>query len=156
MVNSGSITICHLFEQPQHVKAVAGWIHREWWSQRPGHTEATMELRLRQACSPDRVPLSLLAMEGCTPIGTVNLVENDAEQRPDWTPWLAALLVLPDYRGRGTGTDLVKRLLRYASRLEIKELYLGTDIPSFYNRFGSVDLEVFPNGFRYMTLPVPP
>ncbi len=149
-----SIEICHLFERPECYPAVATWIHNEWWTDKPGHTPETMEARLRQARTADRIPLSLLALVDGVPAGTINLVENDAETRPHLYPWLAALLVKPRFRGRGVGSALVNRLILEARRLGVTEMYLGTDIPEYYVRFGAVIHERMKPPFVYMKLPV--
>lgn len=133
-----STHISHLFEHPEHLPTVAEWIWRAWWQDRPGQSAATLAARLEQACDPDRIPLSLVALVGGAPVGTVNLVENDSESRPDLTPWLAALWVQPAHRGRGIGSELVRAVVREAARLGVGRLYLGADIPGFYARLGAV------------------
>ncbi len=132
-----SITIAHLFEHPEHVPLVAGWIYDEFWTGRAGYSVATFEGLLRQASDPDRIPLSLLALADDAPAGTVNLVHTDSEARPDLHPWLAALVVVPEHRRRGIGSALVRGLVRHAARLGFAELFLGTDIPAFYTPFGA-------------------
>jgi len=135
------VRIAHLFEHPAHVDEVARWIHREWWQDKPGHTVETMAARLREAKDRSAVPLSLVALHGGKPVGTVNLVANDNDERPDLSPWLAALLVRPDHRGRGVGSALVRSLVAEGARLGIPRMYLGTDIPGYYTRLGAVLFE---------------
>jgi len=77
-----AITILHLFECPQHLPEVARLIHEEWWSDKPGHSVSTMARRLALASDRDAIPLSLVALRDDRPIGTVNLVENDNDERP--------------------------------------------------------------------------
>jgi predicted N-acetyltransferase YhbS len=96
-----------------------------------------MAARLATASDPDTIPLSLLALCDDTPIGTVNLVENDNDERPDLSPWLAALLVLPEHRGQGVGSQLVRSVIAEAARLGIRQVFLGTDIPQDYARLGA-------------------
>jgi predicted N-acetyltransferase YhbS len=149
---SPRVTICHLHEHPEHLGTVARWIHDEWWTERPGHTVETMEARLGEAADPDRIPLSLVALREGVPIGTVNLVDNDNEERPQLTPWLAALLVEPRHRGCGVGARLVGALAAEAARLGIARLYLGTDIPRFYERLGARIHETFADAYCIMSL----
>jgi predicted N-acetyltransferase YhbS len=132
-----SVEIGHLFEYPEHLGEVARWIHEEWWSNKPGHTVETMEARLGEASDRNAIPLSLVALRSGSPVGTVNLVANDNEERPDLTPWLAALLVLPEHRGHGVGSELVRSLVKEATRLGVKRVYLGTDVPQYYARLGA-------------------
>ncbi|MGD1148651.1 MAG: GNAT family N-acetyltransferase [Thermoanaerobaculaceae bacterium] len=129
--------IDHLFDHPEHIRLVAGWIYDEFWKGKPGYSVATFESLLRQARDPDRVPLSLLALADGHPAGTVNLVHTDSETRPDLHPWLAALVVVPEHRRRGVGTALVRELTQHAARLGFHEMFLGTDIPGFYSRLGA-------------------
>ncbi|MCF7823514.1 MAG: GNAT family N-acetyltransferase [Candidatus Marinimicrobia bacterium] len=129
--------IRHLCDCPEHLETVARWIYEEWWSDKPGHTVQTMASRLGEASYRNAVPISLVALLAGNPVGTVNLVANDNEKRPELTPWLAALLVMPEHRGRGVGSVLVRALLKEAARLGVRQLYLGTDIPEYYAKLGA-------------------
>jgi len=147
-----NVDIGHLYEYPAHLQTVARWIHEEWWSDKPGHSVESMATRLREASGRDRIPLSLVALlEGC-PVGTVNLVVNDNEQRDDLTPWLAALYVLPEHRGKGVGSKLVRSLTSEASRLGIREMYLGTDIPQYYRKLGAKMFESSSDDYCIMSI----
>src|SRR5688572_13759565 len=50
------------------------------------------------------------------PVGTASLVNSDLPSRPDLTPWLAGVLVLPAFRGQGYSAALsvVLRRPRYS------------------------------------------
>lgn len=132
-----NLEIDHLFNHPQHVHTVATWIYNEFWTGRAGFSTEFFEGLLRKADRPDRIPLSLVAIIDGRPAGTVNLIENDDERRPHLRPWLAALVVMPEFRHRGVGTALVRSLLSESSRLGIPELFLGTHIPEYYARLGA-------------------
>jgi predicted N-acetyltransferase YhbS len=108
--------------------------------------------RLAQARDKHSIPLSLVALEDDKPIGTVNLVENDNDERQDLTPWLAALLVVPEARGRGVGTRLVRSLVKEAAALGIPRLYLGTDMPEYYARLGASLFAEYADGYHIMTM----
>ena len=136
-----NVEIRHLCDCPEHLGSVARWIHEEWWSDKPGHTVETMASRLGEASDQNAVPLSLVALLAGNPVGTVNLVANDNEERPDLAPWLAALLVVPEHRGQGVGSNLVRALLKEAARLRVRQLYLGTDIPDYYAKLGAAMYE---------------
>jgi len=137
MPDDTRLKIAHLHEYPQFVNTVAQWIHDEWWTGAPGYTPETVAARLREASTPGRIPLTLVGLMDEMPVGTVSLWVHDDDTPPELTPWLAALYVLPQERGRGMGTRLTLRLLDEARRLRVRTLYLSTPIPDFYRRLGA-------------------
>ncbi len=144
----------HLFEHPEWIRLVAGWIYDEFWTGKPGVSVETFVARLGEATDPDRVPLSLLALSDGRPVGTVNLVHTDSEARPDLHPWLAALVVVPEARGQGIGSALVRELNAEAARLGFGELFLGTDIPEFYSRLGAERFQTVRGDLCIMRFPL--
>lgn len=148
-----TISVRHLFETPQHRPAVARWIYEAFWQGSDEFSPATFDGYLREAVDADRIPLSLLAFVEGRPAGTVNLVHDDVFERPGLHPWLAALYVIPEFRLAGVGSALVRSVSDHAVRLGVPALYLGTNIPKFYARFGAsiVDRD---RTLRIMRLPV--
>lgn len=140
----------HLFEQPQLRTAAAGLIHHEFWTEVEGASVERMATRLAQATDADRIPLCLVAVHDGALVGVVNLVEDDDSPEPDWIPWLAGMVVAPEWRGRGVGSQLVRRLLDEARRLGIGRVWFGTDGPGFYTRLGAVEHRHVRGDFRYM------
>lgn len=147
-------SIHHLFMYPQHTGTVAGWIFREFWEDRNGYDQATLEKLLGDADDPGHIPLSLIAMVDGAPAGTVNLIAHDHSKLPELTPWLAALVVVRKHRGKGIGSALVRRLLTEAARLGVSRLYLGTDTPDFYTRLGAFHHETV-DGLHIMRFEIP-
>ncbi len=137
------LTIAHLFEHPERRDLVASWIYEAFWRDRPdsGFTPETLAGYLAEASNPDAIPLSRLALVDGVPAGTVNLVEDDDSRRPHLRPWLAALVVAPEFRRQGVGAALVRALKADAAKLGLTELYLGTPIPGFYEPLGAVVYE---------------
>ena len=144
----------HLLQHPGHVRLVAGWIYHEFWEGRAGYSVETFEALLHEASDPDHIPLSLIALTDGRPAGTVNLIHNDDAIRPHLHPWLAALVVVPEFRRRGVGADLVRALVGEARRLGFFELFLGTDIPGFYQKLGAVIHERVTETFCIMRIPL--
>jgi predicted N-acetyltransferase YhbS len=145
-----AVTVHHLFEVPRHRLTVADLIHDEFWITVPGASAAAMAQRLAQATAPDRVPLCLVAVHGDEAVGAVNLVASDDDSHPEWTPWLAGMVVARGWRGQGVGSALVQALLAEARRLGQHRLYVGTDGPGFYTRLGAVLHEQPRPGFWFM------
>jgi GNAT superfamily N-acetyltransferase len=83
------------------------------------------------------IPCAWVAFLGQDAVGTVSLIELNMDTRPDLTPWLAALFVLPDHRRRGIGTALTRRCEQEARTLGLSRLYLYTTLAeNFYARLG--------------------
>jgi len=129
--------IVNLADFPEHVPTVAGWVYGEWGHLTPGLTETRQGEIVRAQLHHDRVPLTLLALDGASPAGTAALIAHDMTGRPELTPWLAAVYVSPEHRRRGIGAALVSAIEREAARLAVSTLSLFTpDQESFYARLG--------------------
>lgn len=137
------VHILHLHQVPQHRPAVADLLHDAFWLPVPGVTEQAVVERLGRAVDADTLPLALVALQGDEPVAAVSLVHSDDDSRPEWSPWLAGMVVAPERRGRGVGSALVRALLAEARRLRVPRLYVGTACPGFYTRLGAV-LQVQP------------
>ncbi len=117
---------------------MAQLIHDEFWTSVPGASAHSMARRLEQAAAADRIPLCRVAVHDGRAIGAVNLVASDDDDHPEWSPWLAGMVVAQPWRGRGVGSLLVRTLLDDARRLRVPRVYFGTDGPGFYTRLGAV------------------
>jgi len=139
------LRIDHLLRTPEHVETVARMIHREFWVGVPGGlTEEFLVDHLRHTGDLQRLPLSWVALSGGQPIGTVNLIDNDDAKRAHLHPWLAAMVVLEPWRGRGIGTRSLAFAERMARELGATTLHLEAsrraDGPvSFYAQCGFRD-----------------
>ena len=143
--------ISPLFNHPHLIDAVAKMIYNEFWVDVvDGMTVDNLVAHLKTAIEPQQVPLSLIALVNGELAGTVNLIENDDENRAHLRPWLAAMVVRADLRGQRIGTALVKALLKDARLMGIPTVYFGTDGPGFYERLGAVKHEHVRDDFAIM------
>ena len=145
------VTIDHLYDHAEQLPRVAEWIHTAFWTRSGKGVDFVADL-LRQATDRDRIPLGLLAHVAGEPAGTVQLIVCDSRARPDLTPWLAALYVVPEHREKGVASALVRRLIAEAARLGCSEMFLETDIPDFYARLGATIYEPLAEGGWIMRL----
>jgi predicted N-acetyltransferase YhbS len=129
--------IIYLADLPEHATELAGLFVEEWGHYRP---EVTLEQRVaqvRNACRTAAMPCAFAAVEGSTFCGGAMLVEHDMDGRSDLSPWLSGVIVKPEYRRKGVGSALVRRVEREAAELGAGTLYLQThDKEAYYAALG--------------------
>jgi GNAT superfamily N-acetyltransferase len=97
---------------------------------------------LKDRCRIGSLPTALVAFEGNQVLGTSALKPQDLDIRPQLTPWLGGMFVLPQHRGRGIGALLVSKTIAEARRLGLTQLYLWTPASeSLYARHGWAVIE---------------
>ena len=134
--------LVYLADYPEYVTTVARWIMDEWGHASPDTTQGSLEEKFRSHLNRHAVPLTLLAMEAGRPQGTASLVFYDMKDHQELSPWLAAVYVLPEQRGRGIGSKLVKTIELLSAHLDVEKLYLFTpDQEGFYARMNWTVLE---------------
>jgi predicted N-acetyltransferase YhbS len=116
----------YLADHPDAVPILARWQHREWGGLRPGDTLEARRARLEAQMNRDRIPLTVVALDDATVLGSASLIAEDMDTRPELTPWLASVFVDPAKRRRGIAGQLVRRIVVEAARLEVPLLYLYT------------------------------
>lgn len=126
LIESTAMTIDYLADHPEVISTLAQWQHAEWGHTRPGDTVEKRAGRLRDYSNRDRIPLTVVALEGAELLGAASLIEHDIETRPELTPWLAGVFVGELYRRRGVGAALVRRIVAEAGKLKVPLLYLYT------------------------------
>jgi predicted N-acetyltransferase YhbS len=149
------IVVEPLSRHPQHLAFVAALVYREFWAEVPdGMTEADLADAFGGRAPPGRVLVSLIALQGDQPLGCVHLIDNDDPSLPDLYPWMAAMVVVPQRRGQGIGSMLVRALMREAKSMGFERLWFGTDGPGFYERLGAVKHLDKGRDFWIMQLPL--
>lgn len=136
------ITLHRLTADDPHVSLVAIWIFEAWGHLHRGLTQEQAIERVRAECGQGGVPSIFVAMQGETPVGTASLIADDMSIRREFTPWLASVYVMPEWRGQGIASGLVKRVEAEAIESGIQHFYLYTpDQQSLYRRLGWQDVE---------------
>ncbi len=137
-----AVVVEHLAQHRDAVPLLAGWAQQQWGHLAP---EITLEQRtafFARRVTPGQIPEMLVAVANGRVVGMASIVTNDLSSRPDLTPWMAAVYVMPEQRGRGIGSLLVQAILAEARWLELPRLYLITpDKMAFYARLGWREME---------------
>lgn len=128
MTSLPPIRIVHLLEVPDIRPILERWFVEEWmpWYGPDGPGDARSDLA---ACHRlNDLPICLIALDGNnTPLGTVALKSDSVGSELGLGPWLAAMLVNKDHRGKGVGTALVQAIEEEAARLGFVAIYTSTD-----------------------------
>jgi N-acetylglutamate synthase-like GNAT family acetyltransferase len=134
--------IADLRHCPEFFDAVADRIWQAWWKPH-GHPLAYIRDRLRENMEPRSIPLALVAHEDGHFLGTASVIASDLAERPQLTPWVAAVWVEPQARRRGVGAALVDRAAQACFALGIDRAYLCArpERADFYQRLGWTRIE---------------
>ena len=131
------VAFAWLSERPGWVPRLAALHHAQWSPLLPHWDLPAAQAELAEQTGGACIPTTMLAIVDGELAGSVSLLANDDERIRAYSPWLASLLVLPPYRGRGIGAALVRRCVDVAAQLGIARLHLYTDdAKPFYERLG--------------------
>ena len=139
---TSDVTISDLRHRPEFFDTVADRIWQAWWK-RHGVPEAYIVERLRDNMQDTGLPIALVAHRGADFLGTASLLVSDLDERPHYTPWIAAVWIEPAFRSRGLGRRLVDHAVDYGFSLGIPRVYL-TARParrSYYEELGWTPIE---------------
>ena len=141
-----SLSVVTLSDRPDLLTTVATWVYEQWWRHLPEHSPETLADMLSERRASDHIYESFVALLDSVPVGTATVLDHDidTERRPDLTPWLAAVYVIPEARRKGVGEQLVSQATAYAQSKGFETVYLWTtDQRHWYERLGWELLEQF-------------
>jgi GNAT superfamily N-acetyltransferase len=139
---SFAFVICELRQRPEFFDTVADRIWQAWWMPN-GHPLEYIRERLAENMKDTPIPLALVAHDGGTFLGTASVIASDLDERPDLTPWVAAVWVEEPARGHGVGAHLIDHAARACFALGFARAYLcaGPRMTPFYERLGWTIIE---------------
>ncbi|MEI7478619.1 MAG: GNAT family N-acetyltransferase [bacterium] len=132
-----NIQIDFLANHKQFVDTVAQFWCLEWGSDKSEQGIKKTKDRILGRLNTDKVPLIFIPFSADKCIGTVAIVEDDLEKRPDLTPWIASVYIDKEYRGHGIAKLLVEAAMKKAKALGLKIIYLHTETAhGLYEKMG--------------------
>ena len=137
-----SFTISDLRQCPAFFDTVADRIWRAWWEP-DGHPLAHISTGLCQNMEATPIPFALVAHDGGRFLGTASVIASDLAERPQLTPWVAAVWVEEDARQHGVGSALVNRAAEECFALGVSRAYLCARprMTGFYEGLGWIIAE---------------
>jgi GNAT superfamily N-acetyltransferase len=121
-----ALSLTTIAASPRFAEPVARWIWEEWGRKKGRQFERTLA-RVSSRTAHAGLEQCFVLIDGEAPAGTASLVAEDADSRPDLSPWLASVFVDPASRGRGYGRVLVTAVESAAREAAIPTLWLFTD-----------------------------
>lgn len=118
-----SVVVSDLRQRREFRGTVADRVWRAWWKDR-GTPLAALGAWVEELLSASRMPFALVAHDGADFAGTASVIASDLDERPQYSPWVAAVWVEPDFRARGIGRKLVARAAADAFALGVDPIYL--------------------------------
>lgn len=82
------------------------------------------------------LPQWYVLRDGARLVGCAGLITNDFISRGELYPWLCALHVEQDLRGRNLGGRLILHAADHARALGFRSLHLCSDLRGYYEKFG--------------------
>jgi GNAT superfamily N-acetyltransferase len=122
------IQIIPLDECPQYAAICAHWSYGQWGFQRNISFDINLLVYNERAVS-NALPRVFVICLDSFPVGMVSVKENDMRNRPDLSPWLSALYIMPEYRKKGLAKRLIECAEEYARLLGYAVIYLFIDAP---------------------------
>jgi GNAT superfamily N-acetyltransferase len=122
-VSGSEITISDLRAVPHLAAEVADRVWRAWWKPNGYPLEHITGL-VRENFGDGPLPLAVVAHKGPTFIGTASVIASDLEERPQYTPWVAAVWIEPHFRRLGIGGAIVRHAARAAFATGTETVYL--------------------------------
>src|SRR5688572_9185546 len=100
------------------VPLVAHWFVQEWpgWYGPGGRGDAAADVAAF-ARSETELPVGVVAFAGGEPVGAGALKPDSIPSHTHLAPWAAAGFVLPHFRGRGVGAQLLAGITQRAAQL---------------------------------------
>lgn len=131
------VEISNLREAPQFCEDVAMRVWNAWWRQN-GTPLDEIRARVAENLLLQPIPLALVAHKSGSFIGTASVIHSDLEERPDLSPWVAAVWVDPPHRGAGIGSALVRAAASAGAKLTNGPVYLCAErrLAPFYEGMG--------------------
>jgi N-acetylglutamate synthase-like GNAT family acetyltransferase len=127
----------YLADHPGLIPTLAQWHHQQWHYLDPGTSVEQRAAWLAQHANHPQIPTTFVALSDGSLLGSASLIAHDMDTRPDLSPWMAAVYVVPEYRQQGIATALIGRIVAEAQTLGIATLYLFTpDKELFYTKRG--------------------
>ncbi|MES2825433.1 MAG: GNAT family N-acetyltransferase [Pseudomonadota bacterium] len=113
-------------DEPQHLETLHKWILAEW-----GEIDQFADVNTGII-----IPAPLIALYSSHLLGGLAFTSYPIPEDASLGLWINALIVAPEHRNKGIGSQLIKSAEIEAKKINAKELYAYTSIPTLYKILG--------------------
>jgi GNAT superfamily N-acetyltransferase len=137
-----TLQISDFREQQRYGAIIADRVWSAWW-RNAGRPIEDVERHLTEMADDRPLPMAIVAHNQHGYLGSAFLIHSDMEERPQYSPWVAAVWVEASERGSGVGRALIAEATKIAGSLGYGVVYIccRPELEGFYSRFGWKVLE---------------
>ena len=130
-------------ERPDLIDTAAEWIWSAFWKKN-GYSLPEIRALVESSDAVVGPSQCLLLLIDGVPVGTAGLIKSDLNSRQELTPWLAAMYVRPESRGRGYALELIRAVEAAAVKAGYDPIWLYTfKAEGLYRKAGWRSVERF-------------
>ena len=129
-------------DQQRYGAIIADRVWNAWW-RHADHPIDDVERHMIEMADDRPMPMAVVAHNQHGYLGSAFLIHSDMEERPQYSPWVAAVWVEASERRRGVGQALVGEAAKIAGSLGYGAAYIccRPELEGFYSRIGWKVLE---------------
>lgn len=121
-------------EQPDQLERIISYFQEKWGTPESNKVYGNAIENSISTSSP--IPHWYVLMDEEKIVGCAGLITNDFISRMDLYPWLCAVYIEPDYRGKHYFRLLLDKSMEDAKKGHFDNLYLSTDLDGYYEQYG--------------------
>ena len=124
-------------EQQRYGAIIADRVWNAWW-RNAGRSVSDVERHVVKMACDQPLPMAVVAHDDHGYLGSAFLIHSDMEERPQYSPWVAAVWVEAAARRRGVGRALIAEAAKTAGSLGYPAAYIccRPELEGFYSRIG--------------------
>ncbi len=126
--------IINIKKEPKYTEVAIKYFQEKWATD--DSKKVYEDSIKRSIIAKNPIPIWYLLMEEDRVIGCCGIVTNDFISCMDLYPWLSALYIEEDKRGKSLGKRLIDICIKEVKELSFNSIYLSTDHIGFYEKYG--------------------
>ncbi|MFI9225280.1 GNAT family N-acetyltransferase [Peribacillus frigoritolerans] len=121
-------------EHPEYKEKAIKYFQSKWANE---NSMKVYEDSITHSITTDSpLPVWYLMEDSDEIIGCAGLISNDFISRMDLYPWICAIYIEKNYRGRSLGKELLLRAKDDAEKAGFNQVFLCTDHIGYYEKYG--------------------